>query len=92
VAEHLLPCLLREAWSAHIHGYGFSQTHPSGLTFMLISYIPDNRLSDFDLVNLDPTLRSHLYAQLAGIFIQLLHYEFPHIGSLTLDPADDQTF
>ncbi|KAH6717298.1 hypothetical protein BKA61DRAFT_642467 [Leptodontidium sp. MPI-SDFR-AT-0119] len=50
----------------HLHGYGFSQTHPSGLTFMLISYIPD-------------------------IFIQLRYCEFPHIGSLTLDPIDDQT-
>ena len=48
------------------------------------------RLSDFDLVNLDPTLRSHLYTQLADIFIQLRHCEFPHIGFLTLDPVDDQ--
>jgi len=58
---------------------------------MLISYIPGDRLSDFDLVNLDPTLRSHLYTQLADIFIQLRHCEFPHIGSLTLDPMDDQS-
>ena len=58
---------------------------------MLISYIPDNQLSDFDLVNLDPTLRSDLYTQLADIFIQLRHCEFPHIGSLALDPMDDQT-
>ena len=56
---------------------------------MLISYIPGDRLSDFDLVNLDPTLRSHLYTQLADIFIQLRYCEFPHIGSLTLDPMDD---
>ena len=58
---------------------------------MLISYIPDDQLSDFNLANLDPTLRSHLYAQLAGIFIQLRHCKFPHIASLTLDPADNQT-
>ena len=58
---------------------------------MLISYIPDNPLSDFDLVNLDPTLRSHLYTQLADIFIQLRRCEFSHIGSLTLDPIDDET-
>jgi hypothetical protein len=75
----------------HIHGYGFSQTHPSGLTFMIISYIPGDRLLDIDLAALDPALRSHLHGQLAGIFIQLRHCEFPHIGSLTLDPVDDQT-
>jgi hypothetical protein len=27
--------------------------------------------------------------KLADIFIQLRYCEFPHIGSLTLDPADD---
>jgi hypothetical protein len=75
----------------HLHGYGFSQTHHSGLTFMLISYIHGDPLSNFNLTTLDPTLRSHLYTQLADIFIQLRHCEFPHIGSLTLDPADDQT-
>lgn len=58
---------------------------------MLISQIPGEDLSKIDLVNLDPTLRSHLYTQLADIFIQLRHCEFPHIGSLTLDPVDDQT-
>lgn len=58
---------------------------------MLISYIPGDSLSDFDLANLDSTHRSHLYTQLADIFIQLRHCEFPHIGSLTLDPTDDQT-
>jgi hypothetical protein len=31
------------------------------------------------------------YTQLADIFIQLRHCEFPYIGSLTLDPIDDQT-
>jgi hypothetical protein len=75
----------------HLHGYGFSQTHPSGLTFMLISYIPGDRLSDCNLPTLDPSLLSHLHTQLAAIFIQLRHCEFPHIGSLTLDPMDDQT-
>ncbi|RDL33120.1 uncharacterized protein BP5553_08559 [Venustampulla echinocandica] len=74
-----------------LHGYGFSQTHPSGLTFMLISYIPGDRLSDHNLPTLNPPLLSHLHTQLADIFIQLRHCEFPHIGSLTLDPIDDRT-
>ncbi|RFU31554.1 hypothetical protein B7463_g4775, partial [Scytalidium lignicola] len=75
----------------NIHGYGFRQTHPSGLTFMLISYLPGNTLSDIDLTILDSHTRSHIYSQLADIFIQLRRCEFPHIGSLTLDPSDDQT-
>jgi Phosphotransferase enzyme family len=75
----------------HLHGYGFRQTHPSGLTFMLISFITGDSLADYNLPTLDPPLLSHLYTQLADIFIQLRHCEFPYIGSLTLDPIDDQT-
>ncbi len=75
----------------HLHGYGFSKTHPSGLTFMLISFITGDRLADCNLSTVGPALLSHLYTQLADIFIQLRHCEFPHIGSLTLDPIDDQT-
>jgi len=55
---------------------------------MIIPYIHGDSLSEVDLDNLDPTLRANLYAQLADIFIQLRYCEFPHIGSLTLDPVD----
>jgi hypothetical protein len=58
---------------------------------MIISYISGDRLSDYNLPTFDPATLSHLYSQLADIFIQLRHCEFPHIGSLTLDPIDDQT-
>ncbi len=74
----------------HIHGYVFSQTHHSGLKFMIISYISGNQLSDIDLATLDPTFRSQLHDQLAETFIQPRHCKFPGIGSLTLDPVDDQ--
>jgi hypothetical protein len=75
----------------HLHSYGFSQTHPFSLTFMLISFITSDRLADYNLPTLNPPLLSHLYTQLADIFIQLCYCEFPYIGSLTLNPINDQT-
>ena len=56
-----------------------------GLSFMIMEYIDGISLVTVDLESLDNEQRTHLYSQLAGIFIQLHLKEFDRIGSLTLD-------
>ncbi|PGH10976.1 hypothetical protein AJ79_05127 [Helicocarpus griseus UAMH5409] len=71
-----------------LHGYSVTQNNILGLPFMLVEYIEAKPLQGTPLQKLDESKKTHLYSQLANIYVQLFHQLFDRIGALTLDEND----
>ncbi|EER37404.1 conserved hypothetical protein [Histoplasma capsulatum H143] len=69
--------------------YSINRDNILGLPFMAVEYITGKTLYETDVPRLPEELKSHLFGQLADVYIQLYRQQFDHVGALTLDSNDE---
>ncbi|OJD13730.1 hypothetical protein AJ78_05842 [Emergomyces pasteurianus Ep9510] len=65
--------------------YSINRDNVLGLPFMALEYITGRTLHGTEVPRLPDELKSHLFDQLADVYIQLYRQQFDHVGALTLD-------
>ncbi|EEP78302.1 predicted protein [Uncinocarpus reesii 1704] len=76
----------------HLFKYSINRDNILNLPFMALEYIAGKTLHGIDVPCLPDELKSHLFDQLADVYIQLYHQQFDHVGALTLDSNDNWVF
>ncbi|EAS34713.3 uncharacterized protein CIMG_00067 [Coccidioides immitis RS] len=69
--------------------YSINRDNVLNLPFMALEYITGKALHGTDVPCLPDELKSHLFDQLADVYIQLYRQQFDHVGALTLDSNDE---
>ncbi|OJD24077.1 hypothetical protein ACJ73_04565 [Blastomyces percursus] len=73
----------------HLIRYSINRDNIIGLPFMAVEYIAGKTLHGTDVPRLPEGLKSHLFDQLADVYIQLYRQQFDRVGALTLDSNDE---
>ncbi|EEQ91569.2 uncharacterized protein BDCG_06689 [Blastomyces dermatitidis ER-3] len=73
----------------HLFGYSINRDNILGLPFLALEHITGKTLHGTDVPRLSDELQSHLFNQLAEIYLQLYQQQFDHIGAFTLDSNDE---
>ncbi|KAL2370348.1 hypothetical protein RJ035_002627 [Blastomyces gilchristii] len=72
-----------------VFAYSINRDNILGLPFLALEHITGKTLHGTDVPRLSDELQSHLFNQLAEIYLQLYQQQFDHIGALTLDSNDE---